>query len=118
MDEKKGKGKKLEVQVETSSQRELDNTQDHVVFNEHDHDSNDVEQDEWDYGIAIGRQKRQIRPLQRYAHADLVVYALTTTENIDGQEPSCYSEAVKSKVFVEWCATITKEFESPHKNQT
>ena len=109
--------KQVEFQVE-APQGLPRGAQDHAIADEHDSDPSSSAQDEQDYSIATGRQRRQIRPPQRYAHADMVMYALTTTENIVGQEPSSYSEAVKSEESAQWCAVMIEEIESLHKNQT
>jgi hypothetical protein len=61
-----------------ASQRVQDSTQDQPVTDVHDSSSDDDDpQEEQETSIATGRQKRQIRPPQRYGYADLVAYALT-----------------------------------------
>ncbi|KAG8492267.1 hypothetical protein CXB51_009957 [Gossypium anomalum] len=47
------------------------------------------------YSIAKNRTKREIKPLKKYAEADLVAYALNVAEDINAnQEPSNYSEVI------------------------
>jgi hypothetical protein len=113
-----GSSKKVELQVE-ASQRVQDNTQDQPVTDVHDSSSDDDDpQEEQNTSIAAGRQKRQIRPPQRYAYADLVAYALTVAEDTAVQEPSTYSEAITSSEFAQWVVAMNEENESLHKNQT
>jgi hypothetical protein len=65
-----------------------------------------------------GRQRRQIRPPQRYGYADLVAYALTVAEDTTVQKPSALSEAVTSSESAYWVVAMNEEIESLHKNQT
>ena len=47
------------------------------------------------YSIARDREKRTIKPPQKYGEADLVAYSLSIANNIDSnEEPSTYEEAV------------------------
>jgi hypothetical protein len=113
-----GSSKEVELQVETS-QRVQDSTQDQPVTDVHDSSSDDDDpQEEQETSIAAGRQKRQIRPPQRYGYADLVAYALTVAEDTAVQEPSTYSEAVTSSESAQWVVAMNEEIESLHKNQT
>jgi hypothetical protein len=85
-----GSSKEVKLQVETS-QRVQDSTQDQPVTDVHDSSSDDDDsQEEQETSIAAGRQRRQIRPPQRYGYADLVAYALTVAEDTAVQEPSTY----------------------------
>ena len=71
--------------------------------------------EEQPYSIATNRQRRQIRPPQRYrSMADLVAYALTMAEKID--EPSSYSQAITSNESAQWIIAMNEEIESLHKN--
>ena len=40
-------------------------------------------------------EKRVIRPPKRYAHADLIAFALTVSHELDSDEPKIYSKAIK-----------------------
>ncbi|KAG8480232.1 hypothetical protein CXB51_024818 [Gossypium anomalum] len=54
------------------------------------------------YSIAKNRTRREIKPLKKYAEADLVAYALNVAEDIDAnQEPSNYSEVKEGTPGVE-----------------
>ena len=50
-----------------------------------------------DYQLARDRQKRVIKTPKRFAYADLIAYALTTTHELDNDEPKTYREAVLGK---------------------
>ncbi|KAG8490688.1 hypothetical protein CXB51_013811 [Gossypium anomalum] len=71
------------------------------------------------YSIAKNRTSREIKPLKKYAEADLVVYALIMAEDIDtNQEPSNYSEAISCEESEKWMFAMQEEMESLHKNKT
>lgn len=83
------------------------------------HDSTDkvnVSQQQQQYNIATGRERRQIR--QRFADANLVAYALSLVETVEYHEPSNYHEAVSSENLAQWSIARSEEIESLHKNQT
>ena len=47
------------------------------------------------YSIARDRERRTIKPPQKYSEADMVAYALSVADNIEySEEPSTYEEAV------------------------
>ena len=55
------------------------------------------------YSIAKDKLRRDIKPPQRYAEADLVTYALNVAEGIDSNaEPSTYSKAVNCDDSSKW----------------
>ncbi|KAG8497045.1 hypothetical protein CXB51_008291 [Gossypium anomalum] len=63
--------------------------------------------------------RREIKPLKKYAEADLVAYALNVAGDIyANQEPSNYSEAVRCEDSEEWMFAMQEEMESLHKNRT
>ncbi|KAG8481643.1 hypothetical protein CXB51_026501 [Gossypium anomalum] len=71
------------------------------------------------YSIAKNRTKREIKPLMKYAEADLVAYALNVAEDIDSnREPSSYSEAISCEDSEKWMFAMQEEMESLHKNRT
>ena len=47
------------------------------------------------YQLVRDRERRVIRPPKRYAHADLIAFALTAAHELDSNEPKTYSEAVR-----------------------
>ncbi|RVW75611.1 Retrovirus-related Pol polyprotein from transposon TNT 1-94 [Vitis vinifera] len=49
---------------------------------------------EQQYCLVRDRIRRQIKPSQRYAYADLVAYALSVAESIENEEPQTYHEAI------------------------
>ena len=84
------------------------------VINEDDSEANPPV-----HSIAVNRPRREIRPPPRYAHADLVAYALTIAENVDSfSEPSCYEEGVQSHDAAKWITAMKEEMESLKKNRT
>ncbi|KAG8494480.1 hypothetical protein CXB51_011893 [Gossypium anomalum] len=71
------------------------------------------------YSIAKNRTRREIKPPNKYAEADLVAYALNVAKDIDAnQEPSNYSEAVSCEDSEKWMFSMQEEMESFHKNRT
>ena len=48
------------------------------------------------YNLARDRARRQIRSPQRYAHANIVSFALSVVEDIESQVPITYHEAIMS----------------------
>ncbi|KAH9736687.1 Integrase catalytic domain-containing protein [Citrus sinensis] len=55
-----------------------------------------------DYHLVRDKERRQIRPPQRYGYADLIAYTLTASHEIDEDEPTSYREAMKSSYKSEW----------------
>ncbi|GKV43399.1 hypothetical protein SLEP1_g50691 [Rubroshorea leprosula] len=76
------------------------------------------EQTQQQYNIAIGRQRRETKPSQRYGYIDYVAYALSVTELVKVEDPNTYWEGITSKESPYWPAAMTEEIESLHKNQT
>ena len=70
------------------------------------------------YNLARDRQRRMIRPPQRFGHADLICYALNTAEEVEHEEPKSYKEAIKSKDKTLWLEAMKEELYSLSKNQT
>nr|CAD40363.2 OSJNBa0093P23.9 [Oryza sativa Japonica Group] len=70
--------------------------------------------------IAKDKPKRNTKPPQRYIEeANIVAYALSVTEEIEGNaEPSTYSEAIVSDDCNRWITTMHDEMESLEKNHT
>ena len=70
------------------------------------------------YSLTRDRERRQIKPPQRYGHADIVSFALSIAEDIETQDPTTYHEAISSGESAQWITAMTEEMESLHKNQT
>ena len=71
------------------------------------------------YSIARDRPRREVRPPQRFAEADLVAYALNVAEDVDfNQEPSTYKEAVNCDDSSKWMIAMQEEMKLLHKNGT
>ena len=43
--------------------------------------------------------RKSIKPPQKYAYVDLVVYALSVAESIENEEPHTYHEVITSREF-------------------
>ncbi|KAH9705555.1 hypothetical protein KPL70_011923 [Citrus sinensis] len=71
-----------------------------------------------DYHLARDRERRQIRPPQRYGYANLIAYALAASHEIDEDEPTSYREAMKSSYKSEWQRAMDDEIDSLYKNNT
>lgn len=54
------------------------------------------------YNLVWDRQRRTIRALDRYGHADMVYYAFTTSNNLVCSEPNSYKEMLKRKDKQKW----------------
>ncbi|KAK9184519.1 hypothetical protein WN943_024869 [Citrus x changshan-huyou] len=59
-----------------------------------------------DYQLVRDRKKRESKPPKRYAYADLIAFALSTTQGIEEDEPKTYTEAVSSKDSKKWIAAV------------
>ena len=55
------------------------------------------------YSVARDKERRTIKPPQKYGEADLVAYALSVADNIESsEEPSTYEEAVSCSDSSKW----------------
>ena len=108
----------VEVQVELREKGSQNDLSEQIVTI--DSSSDEVAQDEVEepYSIATGRERREIRPPQKYGFSDLVAYALTIAEDMGIEEPSTYTEAVSCSESEKWAVAMAEELESLHKNQT
>ena len=70
------------------------------------------------YNLVRDRQKRVIKPPQRYGHAELTAFALTVAEEIVELDPRSYQEAMGSKEADKWLLAMQEEMESLNKNKT
>lgn len=80
----------------------------------------EVQNDDYlqNYLLARDRERRPIREPVRFGHADMVAFALIAAEEVEGDEPRSYSEAVNGKQSQEWVAATNEELSSLHKNGT
>lgn len=99
------------VQESTSIQPEEDEEQ---------HSSEEVVQEQPQYNVATRRQRREIRPPNKYSsYAELVSFALNVTkEDVECREPSTYHEAVTNSESAHLVVAMNEELESLYKNQT
>ena len=68
--------------------------------------------------MAINRTRKQIKPPQRYAYANLPAYALSVVESIENEEPKTYHEVITSRESTQWIVAMNEEIESLQKNHT
>ena len=68
------------------------------------------------YSIVKDRERRIIKPPQKYGEADLVAYALSVADNIESsEEPSTYEKAVSCSNSSKWMIVMQEEIGSLHK---
>ena len=70
--------------------------------------------DQQPYSIAIGKDKRNIKPPTKYCFEDLVSYALITSSG----DPINFQEVVHSQEKGRWMGAMEEEMQSLQKNQT
>jgi len=70
------------------------------------------------YNLARDITRRQIKPPQRYAQADIVSFALSVVEDIEAQDLVTYREAITSNESSQWIGAMNEELESLYKNCT
>ena len=70
------------------------------------------------YQLARDRTRRPRKAPERYGYADLVSYALLTSEDLDDSKPKSYKEAMGSKDKKQWAQAMKEEMESLDKNNT
>src|ERR1044072_9168661 len=103
---------KVELEVEPAKEKSVDQEEDQDPGV--DTDTSQLQQ----YQLARDRERRQIKPPQKYGYADLVAYALNIADDISNSEPQSYGEAVNNSEAPQWTAAMTEEIESLHKNRT
>lgn len=59
-----------------------------------------------------------IQPPSRYYHANLVAFALSIANDVEGTKPKHFIEAVKSIESSKWQLTMKEEIESLENNKT
>ena len=52
--------------------------------------------------LARDKVRREIRPSFKYAHADIIAYALNIGDTIELEEPVTFAEATRSKDKANW----------------
>uniref|UniRef100_A0A803QNZ8 Reverse transcriptase Ty1/copia-type domain-containing protein n=1 Tax=Cannabis sativa TaxID=3483 RepID=A0A803QNZ8_CANSA len=88
-----------------------------------DHKSDDLEDDSRNdnlrsYKLARDRTRREAKAPERYGHADLIAFAFHVANQIVHEEPTSYTQAMKSKDRKKWNGAMTEEIHSLKKNQT
>ena len=67
------------------------------------------------YLFSRDRDKRNIKPPNRFGFADLIVYALLTTMEYEESEPLSYQEVINNNESMKWFIAMSEEFESLQK---
>ena len=70
------------------------------------------------YQLTRDRQRRNIKPPERFGYADVVTFALYTAQGIENQEPQSFEEALRHTDSREWQKAMKVEMDSLIKNQT
>ncbi|KAH9799312.1 hypothetical protein KPL71_000313 [Citrus sinensis] len=70
------------------------------------------------YQLAMDRERRTIRMPKKYGIADLISYALSVAEELGGEEPINYKEAICKRDKVKWLVAMEEELASLKKNNT
>ena len=70
------------------------------------------------YQLARDRERRVIKMPKRFGIADLISYALNVAEEVIGEEPSSYKQAMNSRDKSKWLSAMEKEISSLKKNNT
>ena len=71
-----------------------------------------------DYQLTRDREKRVIKLPKRYGIADMISYALAVAEEVIGEEPVSYKQAMGSKIREKWLDAMNEEIISLKKNRT
>ncbi|KAH9679839.1 hypothetical protein KPL71_026297 [Citrus sinensis] len=71
-----------------------------------------------DYQLTRDREKRVIKLPKRYGIADMISYALAVAEEVIGEEPVSYKQAMGSKIKEKWLDAMNEEIISLKKNRT
>ena len=71
-----------------------------------------------DYQLTRDRVIRDVKPPFRYAHADVIAYALNIENTIEFDEPLTFTDACRSKDKSQWFQAMQEEMDSFQKNNT
>ena len=70
------------------------------------------------YQLARDKERRTIKMPKKYGIADLISYARSVTEELSGEEPMSYKEAMCRRDKAKWLAAMKEELASLKKNNT
>ena len=71
-----------------------------------------------DYRLTRDREKRQVKPPNRYGYADLIAFAFTVADEVCTDEPKSYKEAITSRYRKCWLTVMEDEISTLYRNQT
>ncbi|KAH9751577.1 hypothetical protein KPL71_014347 [Citrus sinensis] len=99
---------------------EVELTDDHKDTNEESKscDSKTRSSEMDNYQLARDRERRVIKMPKRFGIADLISYALNVAEEVIGEEPSSYKQAMNSRDKSKWLSAMEEEISSLKKNNT
>ena len=118
---------KVETELTISKQKanhkpnlEVELTDDHKDTNEESKscDSKTRSSEMDNYQLARDRERRVIKMPKRFGIADLISYALNAAEEVIGEEPSSYKQAMNSRDKTKWLSAMEEEISSLKKNNT
>ncbi|KAH9733855.1 hypothetical protein KPL71_017172 [Citrus sinensis] len=70
------------------------------------------------YQLARDREKRVVKLPKRYGIADLISYALMVADEVTGDEPESYKQAMNSRDKLKWLNAMEEEMASLKENNT
>uniref|UniRef100_A0A803P381 Integrase catalytic domain-containing protein n=1 Tax=Cannabis sativa TaxID=3483 RepID=A0A803P381_CANSA len=112
--------------LEIQSNREEEDSTDQVdtqgyLYSEIDEQATEHERlpfDSQGYQLFRDRERRQVKPPERFGFADCTAFALASAEEIDTTVPTTYQEAINSRNKNKWFAAFDEEMSSLNKNKT
>lgn len=87
----------VEVKLQKKSQSQNPQTQFENQISDAEEDDQQSGEDLSQYTLVKDRKRRDIKPPNRYGHADLIWYALAMAEHVDKVEPRNHKDAKTSK---------------------
>ncbi|KAH9654969.1 hypothetical protein KPL70_022170 [Citrus sinensis] len=99
---------------------EVELTDDHKDTDEESksYDSKSRSSEMNNYQLARDREMRVIKLPKKYGIADLISYALNVAEEVIGEEPNSYKQAMNSRDKTKWLSAMEEEISSLKKNNT
>lgn len=110
----------LEVELESKTvDKKIDKDQD--LLEQEIEDQNEAssgDNPDNDYSLCRDRERKKIKPPQRFGYADMIAYALNAASMVTDEEPRSYEEAMESKDHEKWQHAMVEGMKSLYKNQT
>ena len=104
--------------VETQSSQTQETTEEEMR-SETDSETEEPQTQELDnYLLARNGERRTLKPPSKFEDADYLAYVLSSTEDLELEEPRSYAEARQSKDWRLWIGASDEEMTSLEKNET